>query len=156
MKTLWLFIIFLCLAGNALAQDTKPDINSLKWITGCWESNENNKLVTEQWMKPAGSTMIGMARTVKNGKTTAFEFLRLVEENSDIFYIAKPSKQAETAFKLIKQTENEVIFENPTHDFPQRIIYRLKDNDSLFARIEGDNKGKQMGFDFPMKRAKCD
>lgn len=156
MKFLFVIIIFTAFSANTPAQAPKSDINSLKWITGCWANDTNNKSVTEQWMKPAGNTMIGMSRTVNNGKTTAFEFLRLVQENADIFYIAKPSKQEETSFKLVKQTETEVVFENPTHDFPQRIIYQLKDKDFILARIEGENKGKKMGFDFPMKRAKCD
>ena len=156
MKTLCVITVFLVLAANTLAQETKPNINNLKWITGCWESNNKNELVTEQWMKPAGNSMLGMSRTVTNSKTTAYEFLRIVQEHSEVFYIANPSKQQETSFKLIKQTNNEAIFENPTHDFPQRIIYRLKSKTSLVARIEGDNKGKQMGFDYPMKRVKCD
>ena len=155
MKTLCVITVFLVLSANTLAQTIKPKINNLHWITGCWESNDKHELVTEQWMKPAGNSMIGMSRTVTDGKTSAYEFLRIIQENSEVFYIANPSKQQETSFKLIKQSNNEAIFENPNHDFPQRIIYRLKSKTSLVARIEGDNKGKQMGFDYPMKRVKC-
>lgn len=61
----------------------------------------------------------------------------------------------ETAFRLIKFSASEVVFENPTHDFPQRIIYRL-DKANLFARIEGTNNGKFIGIDFPMTKAKCE
>ena len=35
-----------------------------------------------------------------------------------------------------------VVFENPTHDFPQRIIY-WKDGADLRARIEGTQNGKE-------------
>ena len=49
-----------------------------------------------------------------------------------------------------------VVFENPQHDFPQRIIYRLEKDGSLLARIEGVNQGREKGINFPMKRAKCD
>ena len=35
-----------------------------------------------------------------------------------------------------------VVFENPVHDFPQRIIY-WKDGADLRARIEGTQKGKE-------------
>ena len=100
--------------------------------------------------------MIGMSRTVKNSKTVGFEFLRIVEDEKGIFYISKPSgNTGETSFKLVKSGANEVVFENSTHDFPQRIIYRL-DKTNLFARIEGTNNGKFMGIDFPMTKAKCD
>ena len=99
--------------------------------------------------------MLGMSRTVKNGKTTGFEFLRIVEDESGIHYISRPSQnKEETSFKLTKSDAREVVFENPTHDFPQRIIYRLEKT-NLFARIEGKNNGKFMGIDFPMTKAKC-
>jgi hypothetical protein len=49
----------------------------------------------------------------------------------------------------------EAIFENPSHDFPQKIIYRVEGT-TLFARVEGNNKGKAMGFDFKMSKIKCD
>lgn len=60
------------------------------------------------------------------------------------------------SFKLVKHGEGEALFENPEHDFPQRIIYRLEKDGSLFARIEGTINGKERGVDFPMKRARCD
>jgi hypothetical protein len=34
-----------------------------------------------------------------------------------------------------------VVFENPAHDFPQRVIY-WKDGNDLCARIEGTMNGK--------------
>ncbi len=83
--------------------------------------------------------------------------MRIVEDDSGIYYISKPSEnKEETSFKLIKLSSNEVIFENPEHDFPQRIMYRLEKDKSLFARIEGKNNGKEMGINFPMIRAKCE
>ena len=45
-------------------------------------------------MEPAGRTMLGMSRTVKDGKTLAYEFMR-IEQNPDgtIDFTAKPSGQ---------------------------------------------------------------
>ena len=139
------------------AQQAKPSINSLNWMSGCWELNDiaKKRFGSEQWMKPAGQSMIGMSRTVKNGKTVGFEFLRIVQDDTGILYISKPSENKdETSFKLIKSTANEVVFENKTHDFPQRIIYRM-DKTNLFARIEGNNNGKAMEIDFPMTKVNC-
>ena len=47
-----------------------------------------------------------------------------------------------------------MVFENPKHDFPQRIRYRLK-GDTLHARIEGTINGKERAIDFPYQRASC-
>lgn len=145
------------LSCSMFAQSPKPEIESLSWIAGCWEQNDTakNRFGSEQWMKPAGGSMIGMARTLRNGKTAGFEFLRIVQDESGIYYISKPSQnKEETSFKLVKYSPSEVVFENPAHDFPQRIIYRV-DKTNLFARIEGSNNGKAMGIDFPMTKAQC-
>src|SRR5262245_27076725 len=101
---------------------TAPNIDQLAWISGCWEGREPARVYTEHWMKPDGGLMMGMSRTVVGGKATEFEFLQIRRQGADIFYVAKPSGQAEGSFKLIRQSERDVVFENPTHDFPQRII----------------------------------
>ena len=106
-------------------------------------------------MKAAGNMMLGMSHTVVNGKTREYEFIRIVqEENGDVFFVANPSGQNEARFKLINAGDREARFENPEHDFPQRIIYR-RDGDSLVGRIEGMSKGKERAVDFPLKRIAC-
>jgi hypothetical protein len=45
-------------------------------------------------------------------------------------------------------------FENKEHDFPQRIIYRIINPDSVVARIEGVKNGKPGSFDYYYKRIK--
>jgi hypothetical protein len=49
---------------------------------------------------------------------------------------------------------DEVVFENPAHDFPQRIRYRAS-GAALQARIEGTMNGKTRGIDFPYTRTNC-
>jgi hypothetical protein len=50
--------------------------------------------------------------------------------------------------------ESTVIFENPAHDFPQRVGYK-RDGDSLLAWIEGAVNGKSRRVEFPYRRASC-
>lgn len=133
-------------------------VDSLSWMAGCWELNvpQRQMTIAEHWMKPAGGTLIGMSRTVRGGKTTGFEFIRIVTTVAGIDYVAKPSSNKnETAFKLVKSSAAEAVFENLAHDFPQRIIYKPQP-DGLFARIEGTQNGKLNGMDIPMKRTKCE
>jgi Domain of unknown function (DUF6265) len=143
-------------AAAAIAQTAKPTINDLAWLAGCWEGNLKGSALNEQWMKPAGGVMLGMGRTVAGGKVREYEFLQIREEaDGAINYVARPSGQPEASFKLKQLQHNEVIFENAEHDFPQRVIYRLQSDGSLFARIEGTSNGKARGFDYPLKRAQC-
>ena len=155
LANLSLFLMLCC--SPAFAQSPKPTLNDLAWLAGCWESNRNGREINEQWMKPSGGTMLGMGRTVAKGKTVEYEFVQIREEQDGaLYYVAKPSGQSEASFKLIKLENREATFENPAHDFPQRVIYRLEPDGSLFARVEGTSNGKSRGFDYPMKRARCD
>jgi hypothetical protein len=132
-------------------------VNSLGWMKGCWEVNDNGRVTTERWAAPTENLMIGTSQTVKNGKSVAFEFLRIVANGQGLSYIAKPSSaKEETAFAFLSAGDKEIVFENPKHDFPQRVIYRADKADSLFARIEGTQNGKLEGMDIPMKRVKCE
>lgn len=107
-------------------------------------------------MLPAGGTMLGMSRTVKNGATLTFEFMQIrATADRSLEFVAHPSGQAETTFPLLRLNDTEAVFENLQHDFPQRIVYRL-DNGKLRARIEGKRNGSIRAIEFPMSRVKCD
>jgi hypothetical protein len=55
---------------------------------------------------------------------------------------------------MTKSNENEITFENPKHDFPNKIVYTKITNDSLVAVIYGKKDGKEMRENFPMKKTK--
>jgi hypothetical protein len=71
-------------------------------------------------------------------------------------FVALPSGQKETTFVAAAVSESSVTFENPQHDFPQKVIYRLQAGDRLVARIEGIRNGMPRAVDFPMQRISCD
>ena len=140
---------------GALAQSAK--LSDFGAMAGCWEKKDEAKktLISEQWMKPAGNAMLGMGRTVRDGRVTGFEFMRIEERSDGIDFISKPKgNKDETTFKLIRSTASEFVFENLTHDFPQRVIYKIVRN-NLIGRIEGKMNGKERAIDFPMSRSKC-
>ena len=101
--------------------------------------------------------MIGMSRTIAGGKTVFIEYAQIAEAKGETAYTVSLGMGARpVSFKLVKSSDSEAVFENPAHDFPQRIIYRLESKDSLFARIEGKEKGVSKGMDFRYKRTSCD
>lgn len=140
----------------AVAQQSKPAFDKLSWIAGCWEGAMGGGKTQEQWMKPEGDSMLGMSRTVVNGKTPFFEFLQIKRDGEDLVYIARPQGKEPTPFKLVKLNDSAAVFENLQHDFPQRIAYQRQIDGSLLAAIEGEEKGKPKRVEFPMQRVKCD
>ncbi len=101
--------------------------------------------------------MLGVGRTVRGGKTVEHEFLQIRQSaDGKIVYIALPSRQREATFTASSVSEGAVTFENPLHDFPQRISYKALPGDRLAARIEGMRNGAVRGVDFHMKRTACE
>jgi hypothetical protein len=145
----------IALVALAPARADDASLARLGWLAGCWSSEAGEPGSGEQWMAPAGGTMLGVGRTVKQGRTVEHEFLQIREVDGRIVYIATPSGQKTAQFAAARIGEREVVFENPEHDFPQRIMYRL-DGQKLHARIEGMRNGALRGIDYPMKRASCD
>ena len=120
----------------------------LSWISGSWRTAPGGKVqIEEQWMAPAGSSMLGMSRTVSGDRTVEFEYLRLEQRADGIYYVAHPKARCPgTDFKLTQLTGQEAIFENPAHDFPKRIIYQKGADGSLTASIDGGAGTKSMKF----------
>ena len=132
-------------------------IDDLAWLSGCWAAANQEAGSGEPWMPPAGGPMFSVSRSVRDGKTVAFEFMRIVEqEDGGLELIASPSGQNTTSFTMLSVDDTEVIFENPDHDFPQRIIYRLTSEEILVGRIEGTINGIEKAVDFPMEKISCE
>lgn len=77
---------------------------------------------------------------------------------SHVVYIAAVKTNHPVLFTLIENSgENNKptwVFENKEHDFPQRISYARKAQDSMVARVEGVYKGKKEIQEFRLKREK--
>jgi Domain of unknown function (DUF6265) len=142
--------------GLVLAQDADP-LAAAAWLTGCWAADGREGGSGENWMAPAGGSMLGVGRTVKDGRTVDFEFMQLrASSEGKLVFIALPAGKRETTFTLISNPAEGLVFENLQHDFPQRVIYRSPARDRLHARIEGLRSGVLRGIDFPMKRISCE
>jgi hypothetical protein len=145
-------LILLGVYGFAQGQ---PEMAKLAWLSGCWKA-DGDVQSEEHWTKLEGRSMLGMGRTIANGKTVFHEFLQIRERADGIFYIAQPNDGPAVSFRLVKVNDSEAIFENPQHDFPQRITYQRAIDGSLLAAIEGQEKGKPKRVDFAMQRVRCD
>ena len=153
MKVKILLLLLLTCPLFAHAQEVSVD--KFDWLVGCWEGEADGKKFFENWSRPTAIMMIGLGRTLKDGNMIQSEFLQIAKKEDGIYYIAKPMMGRETPFKLVRSGFHQATFENPDHDFPQRVIYRLVSDNQLLARIEGTNEGKQEAVDYPMKRVTC-
>ena len=142
-RSIGLVAAIVALTSVVEARQPKPTIDALVWMAGAWSGTARGIEMEEQWTLPKGNSMIGMHRDVGRGRTLGFEFLRIEQEGDAIVYLSMPNgRSPATPFPLKEVSGTRVVFENPAHDFPQRIIY-WKDGADLCARIEGTNNGKE-------------
>lgn len=99
--------------------------------------------------------MIGTSRTFRDGRVAALEIVELTQKNNRLEYYAQPAGQPPATFLSTTIADSTVLFENPAHDFPQKIGYKRDGADSLTGWIEGTEKGQQRRIEFPYRRVPC-
>jgi len=130
--------------------------DKLNWLEGSWRYETNKTIFVENWKKVSDNTYEGNAFDIKkeSSDTTFSETLRLLAMSGDVFYTAyvKHNKYP-VPFKLTSQNPDSLVFENAEHDFPQKVIYYLKDKNTFVVHVEGMDKGKMRSFELLYKKA---
>jgi hypothetical protein len=142
-------------AASALAGQGSARVEQVGWLTGCWETSSAQRTIEEHWLPPRGGTMLGMGRTVREGRTIEYESVVIRVENGRLAYEAHPSGQASAVFFADQIADGRVVFENLTHDFPQRVGYERRGDAALLAWIEGTQNGRTRRTEFPYQRVSC-
>lgn len=141
------------------AGSEKNTINPLEkqasWLIGTWQSRSENALATETWKKLNDSVYAGTSYVVVEKDTVSSESISLLQSGGEILYIPTVKNQNNglpVSFTLTSASEEQLVFENPAHDFPQKISYARTSKDALVAEISGMLNGKQSAQQFPMDR----
>jgi len=144
-------------------KSTEAKINSFNelekasWLIGEWQNNSVKGNASEIWEKKNDSTYFGKSYFVVGKDTVSSETISLEQNGNQLYYIPTVKDQnagKPVKFMLTSSNSSQLIFENPKHDFPQKISYTLISNDTLLAEISGSIDGKQNSQKFPMTRVK--
>ncbi len=133
------------------------DIKKASWLIGIWENKTQRGSLFEAWSQLNENEFSGKSYMVKDKDTMVFETIRLLQEKEQLFYIPVVKNQNDgqpVRFALKSISDNLLVFENPTHDFPQVISYTRITPDSLLAEISGTRNGQVRKQSFPMKKIK--
>jgi len=139
-----LLALALCLALAAPAIPAFADEPDFGWLAGHWRAEDGGRISEEVWMQPRGGLMTGMARTLHDGRAVSFEFAHITT-GEDAAYFAQPGGQPPVRFDLVSQDGHSAAFENPDHDFPQRIEY-AREGDVLTATISTMDRTREFSW----------
>jgi hypothetical protein len=135
-------------AQPAVAPAASDDpMASVAFLAGSWRMTQGDAATEEHWTEPLAGKMLGTARVVKGERTMSFEFLRIERRGEKLFYVAQPGGRPPTDFELVSTDGGKLVFANPAHDFPKRVMYWLQPDGMLRARVDdGSDDGKALNF----------
>ncbi len=119
-------------------------------LEGKWIMKTKRGYIGEEWVKINKDYLQNKGFFVKGNDTVITERVSLKNTGEGIFYTSSVEDQNNKqpiAFRLTSSDNHVFVFENPEHDFPKRIIYKLITADSLHAFIDDRTEtGKKQNF----------
>ncbi|HMO77454.1 MAG TPA: DUF6265 family protein [Sphingopyxis sp.] len=130
------------------AGEPAATVDDLSWMAGDWVSEADGRWTEESWTEPRGGVMLGHSRSGSGERLREFEFLRLQAGADGVpAYIAQPGGRAPVVFRLTAQGGGSATFDNPDHDYPQRIAY-ARDGETMTATISLIDGSRAMRWTF--------
>jgi Domain of unknown function (DUF6265) len=132
-------------------------VSDLGFMAGCWRGvTGSGTTIEEFYTTPSSNLIVGTTRYVRDGRTVDFEFTRIDQTDSGAVITPHPKGVRSVSFAPKVVTRDRAIWENASHDFPQRILYSRVGADTLVARIEGRTARGERALEWRMARAACD
>lgn len=137
----------LCACGSSRPPIENPRIEDLSWLEGDWVQCEGERQTWERWRLLHGE-LIGRGTLESAGQEMTAEDLHITRRGGVLIYEANPQRSP-VEFTLVRLTSHDAVFENPDHDHPQRIAYRLnEDGTQLRATIEQLDQSRRRRWRF--------
>ena len=156
-KTILLLLLLAIVSCKKSDSNKNEKIKATNWLLGNWENNSADGNLSETWKKVNDSTFQAQSYFIKEKDTLHFESITLQQKGEELPYTATVQGQNNdkpVSFKLTTSTEKQLVFENPKHDYPQKISYNQITTDSLVAKISGIQQGKPSSEQYSMKKTK--
>lgn len=121
-------------------------LNPAQWIIGSWEQKTDKGILTESWQRQNDSVFVGSCYFINESDTLHRETILLEQRADSIAYSANVKGQNNdkaVPFRLTTANTNSLVFENLTHDYPQKIVYQKNKSNGLVVTISGILQGKK-------------
>jgi len=157
MKKAILILILALTCTSCLKSKEISKIVVADWLLGNWENKSDDGDLLETWKKVNDSIYDGESYFIKGKDTLHFEKIQMKQKGEALYYIATIKGQNDdqpVTFKYNDTIEKQLVFENPKHDYPQKISYSQITKDSIVIQISGSQQGKPSSSKYSMKKTK--
>lgn len=148
------FLLLFVTLGIACVPNKKSETTGFTIFEGKWQIKASGIFV-EEWKKENDSLLIGKSYMKKGDSIIPMENMKLVFRKDSVFYVPTVLNQnggKPVSFYLSKKNDSLFMFENPKHDFPQRIMYAFSGKNKLLVTIDGKINGAYRKEDFSFVR----
>lgn len=133
-------------------QQAETSMATLQWLPGVWKMPTPDGVLVERWCRVNADTLRGQGYVLQGRDSLLIEDFEIYKnEDAQLVYGAKVKAQNDgktIRYVAAGQKGDSIVFENPAHDFPQKIIYRRLSDSSFAAAIAGMQQGKYRRVDF--------
>jgi len=149
-----LFIVLLLALGSCKEEAAEQASNPFGVLEGHWTKVGATATVAEHWERFDANRWKGAVYRIEAGDSLLLEALEIRPVNDTTYdYVALVKGQNNdqpVAFRLNEHLADSLfVFENPNHDFPQKISYHLPQRDSLvivLGLLADPSKDRVFGF----------
>jgi len=125
----------------------KEGFEKYSWLIGNWKTT-NGESLYEYWESKNDTLFTGIGYRLYGSDTIVTEKLKIFTRDGTTYYTATISTQNKgrtIRFRMVSNTADSIVFENPNHDFPNRITYLKKGNDKMKTIIVGFQQRRSIG-----------
>jgi len=133
------------------SNEKSASLQANQWMLGRWEWKKPEGQLVEQWEQINDSVFQGRSFYCQGKDTLHFETISLESKANQVLYIATVRGQNQEKPVSFRQTKPGV-FENPKHDYPQKISYRRNAKGQMVAQISGIQNSKLSFETFTLTR----
>lgn len=133
----------------AFAQAQAPaTVADLGWMSGRWQAVNEGRWTEELWSPARGGVMLGYSRSGREDVLGEWEFIRIQAGADGVpVYWGSPGGRPAVGFRLTARDGTSATFDNPAHDFPQRIRY-ARDGDVMVATVSAIDGSNAMSWTY--------
>jgi hypothetical protein len=138
-KAIAISILTMLLGCNS--NSSSIQLHDMEWLMGTWQSASGNQTLVETWTKSSSNTISGSVEERSSDTAPYHENLSIRQLPDGITLISNKGGQNVT-FHLASDDKDSLVFENPAHDFPNKLTYIHKESKMMLVLVEGKLEGK--------------
>jgi hypothetical protein len=151
MRQILLLVVLLIGASSSRlkAEEATAQLSQMAWLAGTWQrvGLPEGQSGYERWAYDRAQGFVGVGVSERGGRAVFEEKLRILVQDRTVYYVADvPENPKPVYFKLTELSEHGFTFENPAHDFPQKISYKRYEQ-RLHVKVSAGDKAMEFEFE---------